>query len=289
MTVEPVTVAFQGEFGAFSEAAARKFFPSQIAALPCATFDELFAAVRTGGAQYGMAPVDNSLAGSIHPVWNLLFSEGLPIIGEIEFRVRHCLIGHHSATVDGLKRVLSHGQALAQCQDYLQNLDDVEQVEVYDTAGAVKIVLEQGDPTSAAIAAAAAAETYGMVVMARDIQTDADNYTRFLVLSHEAEAHDGVRVHPEAGMKTTIVAHLPDNGRSLPSLLASFTENGVEVLKVESCKRLGAPWAYTFYVELEGDATAPPLCSILAEMESRMELRVIGSYPTGQRCNAGET
>ena len=281
------SVAIQGEFGAFSEVAAREYFAADVAVVPCATFDEMFASVRTGRSQFGMAPVDNSLAGSIHPVWDLLVSERLPIVGELELRVRHCLIGHPGATIEQLRSVQSHGQALAQCQVYLSRLKGVEQVEVYDTAGAVKVVKEHGDTSAAAIASAAAARTYGMTVMARNIQTDANNYTRFLVLANESEigpsGNCGGRTSQDGVLKSTLVVQLVDNARRLPALLAEFTKNDIEILKVESCKRLGIPWAYTFYLELGGDATAPPLSSVLKELDGGIDLQVIGTYPAGGR------
>ena len=142
-------VAIQGERGAFSEVAARAFFDHSIAIQSCPTFETLFAAVSSGQSHYGIAPVDNSLAGNIQPVWDLLRHATLPIVGEIELQVRHCLIGHEGVETTALTRVLSHAQALAQCQEFLNRLDSVEQVEVYDTAGAVKIVKESGESGAA--------------------------------------------------------------------------------------------------------------------------------------------
>ena len=141
----PATVAFQGEPGAYSELAAYEFFSADVQIKPCASFSDLFAAVEQGNAQYGMAPVDNSLGGSIHPVWDLLASRTLPIAGEIQLRIQHCLIAHPGTRLQDVRRVYSHVQALAQCQAYLQNLEKVEQEEVYDTAGAVKIIKKRGN------------------------------------------------------------------------------------------------------------------------------------------------
>ena len=275
-------VAIQGERGAFSEVAARAFFDHSIAIQSCPTFETLFAAVSSGQSHYGIAPVDNSLAGNIQPVWDLLRHATLPIVGEIELQVRHCLIGHEGVETTALTRVLSHAQALAQCQEFLNRLDSVEQVEVYDTAGAVKIVKESGESGAAAIASAAAAATYGMSVLAADIQTAPDNYTRFLVLAHEPG-------EPTAGhgeIKTTLLFELPDNGRDLPKLLTAFTDSGLDVLKVDACKQVGVPWTYTFLVEVAGAATASPLAEVLAEMTERVKMRVVGSYVSCRRCDS---
>ena len=275
-------VAIQGEPGAFSEVAARAFFDHSISIQPCPTFETLFAAVSSGQSRYGIAPLDNSLAGGIQPVWDLLLHTTLPIVGEIELQVRHCLIGHEGVETTQLTRVLSHGQALAQCQDFLNRLDGVEKVEVYDTAGAVKMVKESGESGAAAIASAAAAATYGMSVLAADIQTAPDNYTRFLVLAHEP-------CKPAAGrgeMKTTLLIELPDNGRDLPGLLATFTDIGLDVLKVDSCKQVGVPWTYTFLIEVAGAATASPLAEVLAGLVARWKTRVVGSYISGRRCDS---
>lgn len=274
-------VAVQGELGSYSELAAHEFFCAPIAIRPCPTFAELFAAVARGEAGYGMAPVENSLSGSIHPVWELLAEHPLPVIGEILLRVDHCLITHPGTRLEEVRRVYSHAQALAQCQEYLSALKGVVQEEVYDTAGAVKMVKESGNREAAAIASAQAAADHGMAILARNIQTDPRNFTRFLILGH--------RAGPAAAgqLKTTLILCLPDTARALPGVLASFTRRGIEVLKVESRKRLGHPWEYCFYIEVRGDAAAPELAAALEEVGGQARwLHLVGSYPQGRTSEA---
>jgi prephenate dehydratase len=270
-------VAVQGELGSYSELAAREFFAGPLAILPCPTFAELFAAVAEGRADFGMAPVENSLAGSIHPVWDLLAEEPLPIAGEILLRIDHCLIAHPGTRLEEVRRIYSHPQALAQCHEYLQTLRGARAQEVYDTAGAVKMIKEGGRRDEAAIASAQAAVDHGMAILAENIQTDLRNHTRFLVLGHRPfPAGEGPR-------KSTVVLDLEDTARALPAVLAGFTSRRCEVLKVELRKRLGAPWEYRCYLEVSGDAEAPALRAAIAEAANLARwLRVVGSYAPGQ-------
>ncbi|MBI2504601.1 MAG: hypothetical protein HYW07_15385 [Candidatus Latescibacteria bacterium] len=274
-------VAVQGELGSYSELAAHEFFSAPIAILPCPTFAELFAAVAQGQADYGMAPVENSLAGSVHAVWELLAESMLPIAGEILLRIDHCLIAHPGTRLEEVRRVYSHPQALAQCHEYLHTLKGAQAQEVYDTAGAVKMIKERGRRDEAAIASAQAAIDHGMAVLAENIQTDQRNYTRFLVLSHwPAPAGEGPR-------KSTLVLDLDYTARALPRILSSFTNRRLEVLKVELRKRLGYPWEYRCYLEVSGDAAAPVLKAAVEEAQGQARwLRVIGSYAPGQTTTA---
>lgn len=274
-------VAVQGELGSYSELAAHEFFAAPLAIVPCQTFAELFAAVAQGRAEYGMAPVENSLAGSIHPVWELLAEEPLPIAGEILLRIDHCLIAHPGTQLEEVRRIYSHPQALAQCHEYLHTLKGAQAQEVYDTAGAVKMIKEGGRRDEAAIASAQAAVDYGMAILAENIQTDQRNYTRFLVLCHRpVPAGEGPR-------KSTLVLDLAETARALPGVLAGFTSRQHEVLKVELCKRLGSPWEYRCYLEVSGDAAAPALQAAIEEARGQARwLRVIGSYAPGQTTTA---
>lgn len=273
-----VTVAVQGEPGCNSALAADEYFAGQeVEILPCHSFLDLFNAVKEGAAVYGMAPVENSLGGSVHQVWDLLSGSDLPICGELYFHVRHCLIAHPGVPLQQIRFVYSHEQALAQCRRYLQKLvwiDAENIIPAYDTAGAVKMVKARGRREEAAIASPRAAEIYGMRVLAEDIQTDPRNHTRFLVLSH----------HPCPGAditcKTTLILTLGDCARYLPELLAALAKRKVELLKLETRKALGRPWEYQIYLECTGAAGEPPLEEALEEIKKRAaDLRVVGSYP----------
>ena len=275
----PITVAVQGELGSNSELAAHAYFhDNRPSILPCREFDELFRAVRDGDADYGMAPVDNSLAGSIHEVWDLLISDPLPIAGEIYLHVRHYLIARPGARLDEIRRIYSHEQALAQCETFLGNLNGAQSEIVYDTAGAVAMVKNEGDDSDAAIAPAQAARDHGMQIVAENIQSDDENYTRFLVLSREGIAAVG------GEQKSAIVVRLGDSARALAAALNAITERGIELEKVESRKLVGQAWEYLCYLEIRGSLEDPQAAAALEELRKRvLEMWVIGSYRCGTR------
>ncbi|MFC1526739.1 prephenate dehydratase [Candidatus Latescibacterota bacterium] len=278
-----VTVAVQGELGSNSELAAHEFFGDRPLTIhPCATFAGLFESVAGGDADFGMAPVENSLAGSIHEVWRLLPEHRLPVCGEILLRISHCLISHPGSSLGDICDVYSHPQALAQCHDFLHSLDGARQHEVYDTAGAVKMIKERGVRGEAAIASAQAAVDHGMEIVAGDLETRIENFTRFLVL------HGGQAPLQGSGeTKTTVVAQLGDRAGALPELLQPLRRRDLEVLKVESAKRLGEPWAYDIYLEFTGEATDGEGEAALREMgEVADQVVVVGSYPAGRRAVA---
>ena len=278
---QSIIVAVQGELGAFSELAAYEFFSPAVAIKPCATFADLFVAVEQGLAHYGMAPVENSLGGSIHPVWDLLIEHNPPIAGEIQLHIEHCLIANPGTQLQEVRRVYSHAQALAQCQDYLQALEDVDQEEVYDTAGAVVMIRENGKREEAAIASAQAAVDYDMAILAENIQTDHRNFTRFLVLCHRACDF------ADTALKTTLIFGLPDNARALPHVLSSLTSRRIELFKLESRKRLGHPWEYLVYLEFGGSTAEKHIAAALEELEEQVNtLQIIGSYPPGRSSKA---
>ena len=262
--------------GSFSELAAFEFFAPEVRILPCETFSALFDAVAEGHAAYGMAPVENSLAGSIDPVWDLLVSRRPFVSGELYLRIEHCLIGHTGAELDGVSRIYSHQQALAQCQEFIVGLDGVVQEEVYDTAGAVKMIKERGKAEEAAIASAQAAIDYEMRVLAENIQTNNQNFTRFLVIADRAAEVAG------APLKSTVVFKADLSAVSAAQLMATLSRKGVSVSKLETRKSLGEPWRYLVYLDLEGDIAEGPMDDALKELKSQVvEVCVVGSYPSG--------
>jgi len=275
----PCTVAVQGELGSNSELVAHAYFNDQPPSiLTCRTFNELFSSVRGGDADYAMAPVDNSLAGSIHEVWDLLMSDPLPIRGEVYLHVRHYLIARPSASLNQIRRIYSHEQALAQCQSFLASLNGAQSEIVYDTAGAVTMIKNEGSDTDAAIAPAQAARDHGMQILAEDIQSDDDNYTRFLVISREGVAAT------EGDHKSALVVRLGDSARSLPAVLDLFAQRGLELDKIESRKLVGHAWEYLCYLEIRGSLENPKVASALDELSPLvLEKKVIGSYPCGTK------
>lgn len=266
-------VAVQGELGSNSELAAREYFASHaIEILPCFSFGDLFAAVADARAQAAMAPVENSLAGSIHDVWDLFPKHpSINIAGEIRLRVVHCLIGLPGAALADIQRVRSHPQALAQCGDYLADMQGVTTEPVYDTAGAVQIIKSEGKLSEAAIASAQAAADHGMQILAEDLSA-ADNFTRFLVLGAGL---------PGATPKTTILFELDDSAAGLPAVLGAFVRQGIEVLKVETHKRIGRPWCYRVYLEFVGDTTGAANQALQETRSLTSSVHVVGTYPSG--------
>ena len=267
----------QGELGSNSALAAAAYFQEErISIQPCRTFNELFEAVERGQARYGVAPVENSLAGSIHAVWDLLALYKPAIAGEIFYHVRHCLIGHPGARLEDIRYVYSHPQALAQCGAFLaelENLDPNNIVEKYDTAGAVKIIRQTCKKEQAAIASTAAAELHQMKVLAADIQTHERNYTRFLVLGERASA--------ATPNKTTLVCTLDDTAVRLPQILAAFSSRDISLYKTETRKLEDDPWAYRLYLECQGNAADAPLAAALTAIEEVVrDLSLVASYPS---------
>ena len=273
------TVAVQGELGSNSELVAHAYFSDQPLKIhTCHTFDELFSSVRGGNADYAMAPVDNSLAGSIHDVWDLFMSDPLPIHGEVFLHVRHYLLARPGSKLDQIQRIYSHEQALAQCQTFLAGLNGTHSEVVYDTAGAVAMVKNEGGNTDAAIAPAQAARDHGMQILAEDIQSDDDNYTRFLVIGREAARAT------DDDHKSIIVVRLGDSARDLPAVLDLITRQGLGLDKVESRKLMGQAWEYLCYLEIGGSLDDPQIEAALDELRKLvLELKVIGSYPCGTR------
>jgi prephenate dehydratase len=269
-----VEVAFQGERGAFSEEAAVSAFGPEIRPLPCRSFPEVFAAVADGRADYGVIPIENSLTGSIHRNYDLLMEHGIHIVGETEVRVSHLLLALPGVRLEDVRRVLSHPQALAQCERTLRTLlPSAELVPVYDTAGSAVILREEGHRDAAAIAGRRAAEIYGMTVLAESLEDSPENYTRFLVLGRKP-------VVPEGPAKTSIVFAAENVPGALYRCLEPFAARGIDLTKIESRPLRGRRWEYLFYVDFAGSVHEGRCRDALEELRGRTTLlRVLGSYP----------
>jgi prephenate dehydratase len=264
-------IAYQGEPGAFSEAAARRVDP-EAQLLPCRSFEEVFDTVESGPASLGVLPIENSIGGSIHRNYDLLLSHELPIVAEIELPVVHHLLAVPGATVEGLKRVYSHPQALAQCERFLQTLKGIEVIATYDTAGSAKMVADAGLPDSAAIASARAGEVFGLLQLASSIQDYDDNITRFLVVGRRP-------LKNTIADKTTIVFTVPNEPGALFKALSVFALRGVDLTKLESRPIPGRPWEYLFYADLAAPRDQLTCARALAHLaEFAPTLRTLGSY-----------
>jgi len=270
----PLKVAFQGEPGAYSEAALFEYFSGKATAVGKARFEDVFDAVEDGTCQLGFIPIENSLAGSIHRNYDLLREHNLHIIGETTLRVRHCLIAAPGASMDKITKVISHPQALDQCRGFLNRWEGGIKVEqVYDTAGAVKQLSETRNQTTAAIASRRAAELYGMSILMEGIEDDEANFTRFLVLSTEP-------VDPGKDAKTSILVCLKNLPGSLFKALSVFALRDIDLSKLESRPLIGQPGEYQFYVDFAGSTKDQKVIRALNHLEEYATLlRVLGSYP----------
>jgi len=275
-SIEGIEVAFQGEVGAYSEEAAFQFFGSSIQIRPRETLEEVFKVVEEEGVQFGVVPVENSLEGSISRVYDLLLDSMLRVCGEIELRVIHCLIASPDAGLDTIKRVYSHPQALAQCRNFLKHLN-AELIPSYDTAGSVKMIKESGMPDSAAIASARAADIYGMKVIAREIEDNPNNFTRFFILAKEDSP-------PLGNDKTSIVFSAKDRPGALYEVLGEFARRNINLTKLESRPTRQKPWQYNFYLDFDGHREDKPAQEALENLEKiSIFVKVLGSYPKAKR------
>ncbi len=288
-----ITVAFQGELGAYSEAAVYAHFGEDARAVSCESFEAVFAAVGKGECAYGLVPIENSLAGTIHRNYDLLlrYSGGngepagemgpLTIVGEQSLRVQHCLIAFTGAALADIQEVISHPQALAQCEGYLRSRG-LKSTAVYDTAGSVRILKERGDQALAAIASRRAAETYGMAVLAEGIEDDPANFTRFLAIAPAARQEASL-VSSGTDYKTTIVFTMHNQPGALFKALSVFALRDLDLTKIESRPLVGKPWEYFFYIDFAGSTADARVARALEHLgEYASLLRVLGSYPRSQ-------
>ena len=269
-------VAFQGERGAYSEIAARTFFGNEIHLSPSQTFDLVFRKVEKGVADFGVIPIENSLAGSIHQNYDLLLKHRLHIVGELNVRIVHNLIAHAGITLSRVRRVFSHPQALMQCQNNVGKLKRVEIVPTYDTAGSVKKIMEEKILDGAAIASELAARIYGMKILRRQLQDNSENFTRFLILSRTAQP-------PPNANKTSVVYSVKNVPGALFRSLGVFALRDIDLFKIESRPLHGKPWEYLFYIDFAGspkDKNCKNALEHLAEIATFM--KVLGSYRRDQ-------
>jgi prephenate dehydratase len=269
-------VAFQGEPGAYSEAAVIAHFGEDVQPVPCESFEAVFEQVAGGHSDHGMVPIENSLAGSIHQNYDLLLRYDLKITGERILRVEHCLIANPGVTLDDIRVVASHPQALAQCDSFIR-AHNLQRQAAYDTAGAAKTLSETGRRDMAAIASRRAALVYSMVVLAENIEDDPNNFTRFLALSRESTHSGQPGTLPS---KTTVVFALPNEPGALFKALGVFALRDINLTKIESRPVPGKPWEYLFYLDFGEDAASEKGRRALQHLgEIATELRVFGSYP----------
>lgn len=266
-----VRIAYQGEPGAFSEAASRQLAPDGHLS-PSKSFEDVFAAVASGAVDYGVLPIENSIGGSIHRNFDLLLEHDLPIVGELEVPVVHHLLALPGTTMGQVRKIYSHPQALAQCDRFLRTLTGVEITATYDTAGSAKMIAEQRIADAAAIASARAAEVFGLAPLKSAIQDYDNNTTRFLVVGRRPLSN----APPD---KTSIVFTLANEPGALFKALAAFAMRGIDLTKLESRPIPGRKWEYLFYVDLAMARDDLPCTRALAHLEEFAPMvRVLGSY-----------
>jgi prephenate dehydratase len=267
-------ISFQGERGAYSEQAGFAFFGRDVETLPQKTIGLVFDAVERGDADYGILPVENSVAGNIYETYDNLIEREVRIAGETYLRIHHFLIGIDGSSIERIERIYSHPQAIEQCRKFLASLN-AELVPTYDTAGSVRLIKEMEDATAVAIAGEAAADAYGLKILKRNIEDYQENITRFIVISRETIA-------PQEGCKSSIVFSVEDRPGSLCRALKIFSDRNINLTKIESRPVRGRPWEYMFIADLEGHAELEPVSTALRELESSSNfMKLLGSYKKG--------
>jgi chorismate mutase/prephenate dehydratase len=273
--VQGIIVAFQGERGAYSEEAAFQYFGYSAKVSPFEILEDVFKTVEQDRAQFGIIPIENSLEGSISQSYDLLLDSNLKVCGETELRISHCLISNPDASLDTIKKVYSHPQALGQCQAFLKQLD-YELIPTYDTAGGVKMIKEKGIIDGAAIASTRAAEIYGMKILAKKIEDNPNNFTRFFILSNQDSP-------PTGNDKTSIVFAVKHRPGSLYEFLKELTSRNINLTKIESRPTRQKAWEYNFYLDFEGhheDTKAREALEILSSIS--LFVKVLCSYPKAE-------
>lgn len=267
-------IAFQGEPGAFSHAAAHALFPDD-EALPCTTFEDTIAAVKKGDADYGVVPVENSIYGRITDIYHLLPESGLHITGEHFLRIEMNLLGLPGAKLEDIKTVQSLSVALGQCRKFIAK-HKLKTINAVDTAGSAREIAQKGDKSVGAIASRFAAEVYGLEVVAPNIEDAAHNTTRFLVISRDPE-----EAKPGNGkVKTTFVFRVRNVPAALYKAMGGFATNGVNMTKLESYMLDGSFTATQFYADIEGHPSDRSVQLAFEELQFFTDhFRVLGTYP----------
>ncbi len=266
-----IKISFQGERGAYSEAAAKLFFNEEIETIAHGTFAEVLENTSSNKTEYAILPVENSLEGSVGESYDLLYSTTLNATGEIYHKIEHCLIG--IGNLENVDTVYSHPQALGQCRKFIEK-QKMKAIPAYDTAGSVKIVKELNKQNCASIASKTASSLYNMPIIAENIANNLNNYTRFLILSKKES--------PETGNdKTSIILSIKHEPGSLYRIIENFHKNNVNLTKIESRPTKANTWEYNFYVDFEGHKNNSKIIEMLKKIKQEsIFMKILGSYPS---------
>src|SRR5262252_5558636 len=270
--------AYQGTRGSNSEDACIDLLSPAANLLPRTTLDDVFKAVMRGEARYGVVPVENTLAGTVPGLYDLLFQNDVKIIGETVRHILFAVIAPPGVGLTDVRKALSHPVALAQCETFFRQNPQIQPVPVYDTAGAVEIVMNESSRDSAAVATRRAAAVYGGQVLAEAIQDHMENYTRFLLITPSSSSTSDAQTGAE--YKTTIVFSVGNAPGALYHSLRPFAERRIDLAKIESRPLRGSPFEYLFYLDLIGRSDSAPVSDALAELHAQANsVRVLGTYP----------
>lgn len=265
-------ISFQGERGAYSEAAAKSFFEN-INTKPFHTFTEVLESTVNGTTEYSILPVENSLEGSVGESYDLLYSTDLNVIGEVYHRIEHCLIG--IGKLEDVDTVYSHPQALGQCRKFIES-KNMKTIPAYDTAGSVKIVKDINKKNCACIASKTSSSIYNIPIISENIANNTNNYTRFLILSKKESVQT-------ENNKTSIIFSIKHEPGSLFRIIENFHKNNVNLTKIESRPAKSNIWEYNFYVDFEGYEKDPKILEMLNEIKQEsLFMKVLGSYPSAR-------
>jgi len=278
-------IAFQGEYGAFSEAAAIQLLGEEIVTVPRPTFDSAFRATDEGAADALLAPVENTLAGSVVRVYDLLLASSLDIVAETILRIEHHVIGVPGSTLEGLRSVASHPMALAQCEQFFLQHPTIKRIPAEDTAGSVRDAIARGELSAAGIAGRRAAVRYGGVILAEAIQDNNENFTRFDLLVPRDSSHSSALLSPRMDSKVhklSLALRLAHQPGALLAALRPFANHGINLLKIESRPIHGRPWEYQFFLDVQTEEP-PRLHQALHEVRAATSFfRVLGRYAPAQ-------
>lgn len=278
---QPVRVAFQGEKGAFSQVAIHQLVGANVEVVPCQYFDKVFRSLARGNVNSAVVPIENTLHGSVHENYDHLVEYQLPIVAETNVRIVHNLIALPGVRFSQVRRVFSHPVALNQCLKFFAEHPKLERVPFYDTAGSVKMLMEERHTDAAAIASAAAAEIYGAKILKRSIEDDRQNFTRFFLLERK-----GARRSPPVDKTKVYKTSLVFTTRNIPGnlfrALSAFALRDINLAKIESRPLRGKPWEYLFYLDFLGSVDEPKVKNALGHLRELADfLKILGSYPRG--------
>lgn len=268
---ENTVVVYQGVPGAYSHQAMYAFFGKDIQNINVSQFEEVIEAVKCGKADYGILPIENSSAGFVNGIYDMVDKSGITIVGEDELQVSHVLLGIPGASIEDIKTVYSHTQGLLQCKDYLDTTNWTLHSVANTAVGAVKVI-EEKDKSQAAIASELAAEIYGLQVLKTGIVNNDNNTTRFIILCRD-------KVYEKKAKNISICFSLPDESGTLYNILSHINLNGINMTSIESRPLPGRKWEYAFFVTMEGSLLDPKTINALQGIcKDSMDFRIIGTY-----------